>query len=56
MGRDNWATATIKEAPYWCEGMTPKQYEEEREYYLKNYDDIRAGKLEYVPLNKRKSK
>ena len=44
----NWANYTLKEAPFWREGMTPEEYDIEREYYGKNYDLVRKGK--YVPL------
>lgn len=47
MDKNNWATDLIKENPYWCDGMTPEEYDREREYYLRNYEDIRAGRLQY---------
>ncbi len=44
----DWAkNSIIKENPYFVEGMTPEEYDREREYYLKNYDRIRSGELEY---------
>lgn len=29
----DWETPTLKEAPFWREGMTPEEYDEEREYF-----------------------
>lgn len=34
---NDWATETLKEAPFWRDGMTPEEYDEEREYLGKNY-------------------
>ena len=34
MGKNEWANAMIKENPYFVEGMTPEEYDKEREYYL----------------------
>ena len=45
MGKNEWANAMIKENPYFVEGMTPEEYDKEREYYLRNYEKIRSGKL-----------
>lgn len=55
MGKNNveWETEAQREAPYWVDGMTPEEYDTERKYYLIHYDDIRSGKLEYVPLDMR---
>ena len=36
----NWATENLKKAPFWVEGITPAEYDKEREYYLRNYDKI----------------
>lgn len=47
--KDSWETEAQREAPYWVDGMTPEEYDSEREYYLKHYDEIRRGKLEYKP-------
>lgn len=43
---------TLKEAPYYHDGMTFEEYDIEREYYLKNLDLVHEGK--YVPLWKQK--
>ena len=48
----DWATYTLKEAPFWREGMSPEEYEIEREYLGRNYDLLLRG--EYVPLWKQK--
>lgn len=49
MDKNEWANAMIKENPYFVEGMTPEEYDKEREYYLRNYEKIRSGKLKYNP-------
>lgn len=45
---NDWASPTLKEVPFWREGMSPEEYETEREYYAKNFDLVKEGK--YVPL------
>ena len=45
---DDWATYTLKEAPFWREGISPEEYEIEREYLGRNYDLLM--KNQYVPL------
>ena len=52
MGESGWATPTLKEAPYWRDGMTPEEYDGERDYFYKHWDDYIHGK--YVPLWKQK--
>ena len=49
---ENWATPTVKEVPFWRNGMTPEEYDIEREYYYRNIDQVRKGV--YVPLWKQK--
>lgn len=44
---NDWATENLKEAPFWVDGMTPEEYDKEREYYLRNYDRIKRGELKY---------
>lgn len=48
----NWATETIMEAPFWRNGMSPEEYDIEREYLGKNYKMYLDGS--YVPLWKQK--
>ena len=50
---NNWATGTLKEAPYWREGMSPEEYEIERDYFNAHLEDFYKGI--YVPLWKQKS-
>lgn len=50
----NWATATLKEAPFWREGMTPEEYDEERKYFDEHYEDYTKGN--YEPLWKQNNK
>ena len=49
MGKNEWANAMIRENPYFVDVMTPEVYDKEREYYLRNYEKIRSGKLKYNP-------
>lgn len=44
----NWATETLMEAPFWRNGMTPEEYDREREYLGKNFHMFLSG--EYIPL------
>ena len=44
----DWATPTLKEAPFWRNGMTPEEYNEENDYLYEHYDDFLAGS--YLPL------
>ena len=50
----NWATPTLKEAPFWREGMTPEEYDVEREYFDEHYEDYTKGN--YEPLWKQNNK
>ena len=50
---NNWATGSLKEAPYWREGMSPEEYEIERDYFNAHLEDFYKGI--YVPLWKQKS-
>lgn len=47
-----WATPTLKEVPFWRDGMDVKEYDAEREYYAKKFELVKQGK--YVPLWKQK--
>lgn len=44
-----WASPTLKEVPFWRDGMGADEYDREREYYAKNYDSL-VKKGNYVPL------
>lgn len=46
---DDWATPTLKECPWWRDGMTPEEYDIEREYCCKNYDTSEKM-ISYIPL------
>ena len=48
MDNKDWATYTLKEVPYWRDGMTPEEYDKEREYYYRNLGLVKSG--EYKPL------
>ena len=45
---NNWATPTLKEAIFWREGMSPEEYDIEREFCYRNFDLVRKRK--YKPL------
>lgn len=49
-----WASATLREVPFWRKDMSPEEYDIEREYYAKNFDLVKKGL--YVPLWKQKQK
>lgn len=51
---EGWATPTMIHNPWWRQGMTPEEYDKEREYYFSNFDTLVVnGK--YVPLWKQKA-
>lgn len=50
--QSDWATETLMEAPYWRNGMSPEEYDEEREYFSKNFEKYVSG--EYIPLWKQR--
>ena len=45
---DDWSSPTLKEVPFWREGMSQEEYEVEREYYAQNFHLVKEGS--YVPL------
>ncbi len=45
---DDWATGTLKETPFWRDGMTPEEYEIERNYFNEHFIDFKKGN--YIPL------
>ena len=49
---EDWATETLKESPFWREGMRPEEYDIEREYLYRNYNLVLDGT--YKPLWKQK--
>lgn len=48
----DWATATLKEAPFWRNDMQPEEYDIERAHLQLHYYDLQKGT--YVPLWKQK--
>lgn len=44
----DWATPSMQEFPFWRDGMTPEEFEKERDYFyqVRAYENIQ----EYVPL------
>lgn len=50
--QSDWATETLMEAPFWRNGMTPEEYDIEREYFAKNFHLFMQG--EYTPLWKQR--
>lgn len=49
---NDWATGTLKETPFWREGMTPEEYEAERDYLNNHFQEFING--DYEPLWKQK--
>ena len=45
---NDWATYSMKEMPFWRNGMTPEEYDKEIEYYYRHLKDVKNGK--YSPL------
>lgn len=48
----DWASPTLKEVPFWRDGMTPEEYEEERTYLGKHWEEYTHGS--YTPLWRQK--
>jgi len=46
---DDWSTPNLRKYPWWRDGMTPDEYDKEREYYYKNFDELVKTGL-YKPL------
>ena len=44
----DWAPYTLKEEPFWRDGMTVEEFEVERDYYLKNWH--KWSYTQYIPL------
>lgn len=44
----DWANGTLKEVPFWRDGMTVEEYEKERNYLHDNWNKLMDGT--YVPL------
>ena len=51
---ESWASGTLKEAPFWREGMTPEEYDEENMYLGEHWSDLVNGT--YEPLWKQRQK
>ncbi len=49
---EDWARGTLKEAPFWRDGMTPEEYDEENIYLQRHWDEYMNNT--YVPLWKQK--
>lgn len=50
----DWARGTLKEAPFWRDGMTPEEYDEENLYLQEHWKEYMDNK--YVPLWKQREK
>ena len=44
----DWASPMIKEYPFWRENMSPEEFDIERDYFYKNFEDYKKRK--YKPL------
>lgn len=51
---NEWATLTLKEVPFWRDGMTPEEYDKERIYFYENFDLYKTGS--YIPLGQQENK
>lgn len=47
-------TQGMREAPFYCKGMTSEEWEEEHQYMIEHFDEWLAGT--YLPLWKQKLK
>lgn len=45
----NWASLEMKKNPWWRDDMSPEEYDAEREFYVKNFDNLVVNGL-YKPL------
>lgn len=54
MNNNDWAPFQLKEAPFWKDGMTPEEYDEEREYLIEHWEEYTHGK--YLPLWRQQNK
>ncbi|MGN1306818.1 MAG: hypothetical protein ACI4V3_04050 [Faecousia sp.] len=43
MAENDWATGTLKEAPFWREGMSLEEYEAERSYFYAHIEEYIKG-------------
>jgi hypothetical protein len=50
----NWASLEMKKNPWWRDDMSPEEYDAEREYYVKNFDNLVVNGL-YKPLWQQKN-
>ena len=48
----DWSNASLREVPYWRDGMSIEEYEKERDYYYRNIKNFWNGT--YTPLWKQK--
>ena len=51
-GNRDWSTPSLREVPFWKDGMSIEEYEKEREYYYTHLNDVKRGS--YEPLWKQK--
>lgn len=53
MEKSKWATGTLKEVPFWREDMSVEEYEKERDYLNRHWNDYMNN--QYTPLWKQNS-
>lgn len=53
MAENDWATPSLKEVPFWRDGMSPDEYEVERAYLYNNFFTAK-DMMRYVPIWKQK--
>lgn len=49
MQQTDWSSKGMKEYPFWRDDMSVEEFEIEREYYLKNFENLVQEGL-YLPL------
>ena len=48
----DWASYGLMEVPYWRNGMSPEEYEEEQRYFYMHFEDWKEGT--YMPIWKQR--
>ena len=46
--KNDWANSMIKEYPFWRDGMSPEEFDAERDYFYRHFEDYK--KKRYKPL------
>ena len=49
-GNNAWANLSVRERPFWREGMSAEEYELERAYYYRFSNDGKKNADDYLPI------